>query len=40
VFAFDERRCGCAARLFKERFVDRAAGGDGAGYDVLDEIAA
>jgi hypothetical protein len=40
MFAFDERRCGSAARLFEERFVDRASGSDGAGNDVLDEIAA
>jgi len=40
VLAFDERCRGGAAGFFEERFVDWAAGSDGTGYDVLDEIAA
>jgi len=40
VLAFDERRCGCATRFFEKRFVDRAAGSNGAGNDILDETAA
>jgi len=40
VLAFDERRRGCATRFFEKRLVDRAAGSNGAGNDILDETAA
>jgi len=40
VLALDDGRCGCSARFFEKRFVDRAAGSDRAGDYILDETAA
>jgi len=40
VLALDERVRGCATRFFEKCFVDRAAGSDGAGNDILNETAA